>query len=49
MTRNNAVSVTLYDMSGAPLPPHTVKELESFVEGLAKKENLLVSVARADA
>lgn len=47
--RNNAVSVTLYDMSGAPILESAVQELVEKAEALAKTANLAVSVARADA
>jgi hypothetical protein len=35
------ISVTLYDMSGAPLNPYLVREFEAAVERMAKKEQTL--------
>lgn len=35
------VSITLYDMSGAPLSPYVLHQLESTAERLAKTENQL--------
>lgn len=40
----SAVNMTLYDMSGAPLRPDLVKELEEWVEAIAKREALVVNV-----
>ena len=43
---SQAVSITLYDMSGAPLNESVVKQLEDLAEKLAKQEGLVVNVAR---
>lgn len=49
MTKTNAVSVTLYDLSGAPLNPQLVRELEQTAERLAKQDKgLVVNVSKAE-
>lgn len=45
MSQSNAVSITVYDLTGAPLNPKVVKELERAAEKLAKAENLVYNVA----
>lgn len=46
MTKTNAVSVTIHDLSGAPLSPKVIQDFEKYAEKLAKKEGLVVNVAR---
>lgn len=41
----NAVSVTVYDLTGAPVNPKVIKELERLAEKLAKQESLVYNVA----
>jgi hypothetical protein len=45
--KTNAVSVTVYDLTGSPINPKAIKELEKFVEKLVKQEGLVYSVATA--
>lgn len=42
----NAVHITLHDLSGAPMNPKAVSEFEKAAEAIAKKEGLVVNVAR---
>lgn len=44
--KTNAVSVTIHDLSGAPLNPKVVADFEKYAEKVAKKEGLVVNVAR---
>lgn len=41
----SAVSLTIYDISGAPLRPDLVKELEEWAESVTKRESLVLNVA----
>lgn len=44
---SNSVYITLYDVSGAPLDPNLVKDLEKEIEKLAKKEkSLAITITR---
>lgn len=45
MNAKSAISITLYDMSGAPLRPDLVKEFEEWAEAVAKRESLVLNVA----
>lgn len=44
MTKGNALSVVLYDTSGAPLDPRAVEELIAKAEALALTFKLVVNV-----
>lgn len=47
--KTNAVSVTLYDLSGAPLNPYLVRQLEEAAERIAQYEKgLAVNIAKAE-
>jgi hypothetical protein len=49
MNKVTAVSVTLHDLSGAPLNPSLVSELERKVEYLAQQDKgLVVNVAKVE-
>lgn len=42
----SSISITLYDMSGAPLNMSIIKKLEDLAEKIAKEERLVINVAR---
>lgn len=42
----SALNITLYDMSGAPIRPELMKEMEEWAENVAAREKLVVSVAK---
>lgn len=44
--QNNAVHITVYDPSGAPVSPSAQEDLEAYAERVAKHENLIVSVSK---
>lgn len=46
MKADSAVSVTLYDLSGAPLPQYVVNEMAAVAERLAKLHRLVVNVSK---
>jgi len=43
----NAVHITLHDLSGAPINPKAASDFEKAAEELAKREGLVVNVARS--
>lgn len=43
---SSAYHITLYDLSGAPLPPDAVEEMTETVDRLAKAHNLVTSIKR---
>lgn len=43
--KGHAVNLTLYDMSGAPLPPRAVDDLVLHAQGIATNYSLTLSVA----
>lgn len=49
MNKTTAISVTLHDLSGAPLNPSLVAELERKAEYLAQQDKgLVVNVAKVE-
>ncbi len=46
MNAKSSVSITIYDMSGAPLNPLVVSELERKAEALAKDHKLTINVSQ---
>src|SRR3954464_4872466 len=42
----SAISITVYDMSGAPLNPYVVYQLEALADKIAQQEKLTVNVQK---